>query len=551
MTALRFTSIIGRICLISVALFLTLATVQAASATWSMSPISNDWNTAANWTPNTVPNGPDDVATFGLSHHTGVFVSTDTEVNEVIFNAGASPFTINAAGDQELTVSAVGIINDSGIAQNFVFPTYAGVVLTNNATVGDMIFFTLKGGHGQKNSGGFASFSGNASAGNGTFVLESIETADAYRGGAVGFKGNSSAGNGTFTLQITSFLSFEENASAANGTFIVDGGLIWFGLLSTDTATAGNGLFIINSGGVTFVEGSSAGNATLIANPGSNGGEGGRISFENGAQDGGEARMELFGNGTLDIQFGPNEFVSVGSIEGNGIIFLGKKKLITGTNDLNTFFSGTIQDSADPRFPGSITKVGNGVLTLSGENTYLGRTTIEGGKLVVANQSGSGTGSGSVSVMRGKLGGNGTIAGATTIGTGSGAGAFLAPAAAQATSQPATLTIQSALTFNADATYSCTFKAEQHGDTTRTKTSMVIANGVTINSGATIELVGHITGALSQGVVLTLISNTSSDPISGTFSNLPDGSIVTINGNNLQASYEGGDGNDLTLTVVP
>ena len=156
-----------------------------------------------------------------------------------------------------------------------------------------------------------------------------------------------------------------------------------------------------------------------------------------------------------------------------------------------------------------------------------------------------------MSVTRGKLGGTGIIAGATTIGTGSGTGAFLAPAAAQATSQPATLTIQSALTFNADATYSCTFKAEQHGDTTRTKTSMVIANGVTINSGATIELIGHITGALNQGTVLTLISNTSADPIIGTFSNLPDGSIVTINGNNFQASYSGGDGNDLTLTVVP
>jgi hypothetical protein len=51
-------------------------------------------------------------------------------------------------------------------------------------------------------------------------------------------------------------------------------------------------------------------------------------------------------------------------------------------------------------------------------------------------------------------------------------------------------------------------------------------------------------------MVLTLISNTSADPISGTFSNLPDGSIVTINGNNFQANYEGGDGNDLTLTTV-
>jgi len=79
----------------------------------------------------------------------------------------------------------------------------------------------------------------------------------------------------------------------------------------------------------------------------------------------------------------------------------------------------------------------------------------------------------------------------------------------------------------------------------------VIANGVTINSGATIQLIGKITGVLSQGFVLTLIANTLADPINGTFSNLPDGSIVTINGNNFQASYFGNEGNDLTLTVVP
>ncbi len=48
-----------------------------------------------------------------------------------------------------------------------------------------------------------------------------------------------------------------------------------------------------------------------------------------------------------------------------------------------------------------------------------------------------------------------------------------------------------------------------------------------------------------------MISNTSANPISGTFSNLPEGAIVNVNGNSLQASYEGGDGNDLTLTVVP
>jgi hypothetical protein len=47
------------------------------------------------------------------------------------------------------------------------------------------------------------------------------------------------------------------------------------------------------------------------------------------------------------------------------------------------------------------------------------------------------------------------------------------------------------------------------------------------------------------------VSNAAATPIAGTFANLPDGSMITIKGNNLQASYEGGDGNDLTLTVVP
>jgi hypothetical protein len=43
------------------------------------------------------------------------------------------------------------------------------------------------------------------------------------------------------------------------------------------------------------------------------------------------------------------------------------------------------------------------------------------------------------------------------------------------------------------------------------------------------------------------INDTSAVSINGTFSNLPEGAIVNVNGNNLQASYEGGGGNDLTL----
>jgi len=57
--------------------------------------------------------------------------------------------------------------------------------------------------------------------------------------------------------------------------------------------------------------------------------------------------------------------------------------------------------------------------------------------------------------------------------------------------------------------------------------------------------------ALTPGTTLTVIDNTSTDQISGTFANLPDGSILAIGSNTYQANYEGGDGNDLTLTVVP
>jgi hypothetical protein len=65
------------------------------------------------------------------------------------------------------------------------------------------------------------------------------------------------------------------------------------------------------------------------------------------------------------------------------------------------------------------------------------------------------------------------------------------------------------------------------------------------------SLIRFLDCRLNVGSTFTVISNTAAIPIAGNFANLPGGSIITIHGNNLQASYEGGDGNDLTLTVVP
>ena len=71
------------------------------------------------------------------------------------------------------------------------------------------------------------------------------------------------------------------------------------------------------AGGYTAFSGSStAGYATLIAYGGTNGGYGGRIEFS-GAASGGSAKVQLFGNGALDI-CASDKGVTIGSLELTG-----------------------------------------------------------------------------------------------------------------------------------------------------------------------------------------------------------------------------------------
>jgi hypothetical protein len=72
-----------------------------------------------------------------------------------------------------------------------------------------------------------------------------------------------------------------------------------------------------------------------------------------------------------------------------------------------------------------------------------------------------------------------------------------------------------------------------------------------IDTGAKFSLRPSGNNTLTAGQVFTVVSNTSASPIAGTFHNLANGKIITVNGRNLRASYSSGDGNDLTLTVVP
>src|SRR5207237_8959687 len=89
--------------LLVIALAAGVQSLDAGSATWNLNPTSNDWNTAENWTPQTVPNTEADTATFGRSNIINLTIgewsdgseNTVTRVGELVLAEGASAYTIS------------------------------------------------------------------------------------------------------------------------------------------------------------------------------------------------------------------------------------------------------------------------------------------------------------------------------------------------------------------------------------------------------------------------------------------------------------------------
>lgn len=537
---------------------LVIVNGYAGSATWNLNPTTDQWHDPTNWTPSSVPNGRNDIATFDVSNTIDILIRRNTNLDAIIFNPGASSYMI--ATNRDLNLGGAGVVNNSGVEQDFVILTEVGKIFRNSASAGADVHYSVRSGAGEitnlsfydtatagdaiidNHSGGLPGatlFFDSSTAGNATITVHgggsnggACVFMDSSNAGAatlfcvgannasVQFRGSSSAALSTLSIDARNIVDLDEQSSADRATIILNGG-------------QENGAL----GSTMYCRGTShTSNATLIANSGSNGGQGALIYFDKESR-GDRARVLLASGAVLDIYSHIAPGLSLGSIEGKGRVILGANNLTVGENNLDATFSGKLQDG------GSITKTGTGVLVLSGANIYTGGTTIASGTLLAGNTVGSATGTGAVLVQAGRLSGDGIIAGVVTVGTGTGLTATISPGRDPFT--VGTLTLQSNVTLNSDASYQ--FNLQSDTGTAATTS----ANGITINSNALFAALDIGSSILSPGTSFVVIDNTATAPISGNFSNLPDGGTVTIGSNTFQPNYAGGDGNDLTLTVVP
>lgn len=287
------------------------------------------------------------------------------------------------------------------------------------------------------------------------------------------------------------------------------------------TATVDRGVLLINSTSGDVIPGALViGNATDPVNS--------AAVRENGSANiSAASAITVNASGSLELT---NTSDGVGSIAGSGSIVLNNSTLVAGKNDQSTLFSGIISGT------GSFAKDGNGILTLTGNNTYLGQTMIQDGTLLL-------NGSQPTAIVMA----DGTSSSATLGGTGSiGVTTLTAAKLKPGTDAPGTLSTNN-LTLDAVSSLHLDLNSATSFDALK-------VTGTVALGGCALKLTVAPTFAAALGAPLVVIDNDGTDPISGTFAGLPEGGLIEVGDRAFRISYAGGSGNDVVLfaqNVVP
>ncbi|AWB06612.1 hypothetical protein A6A40_16175 (plasmid) [Azospirillum humicireducens] len=360
------------------------------------------------------------------------------------------------------------------------------------------------------------------------------------------------SGTGTLTLSNT-----------ANGTGMSGGLTVTAGALSVDTDSALSGGTVTLDGGTLRISA-----ATTVDNAIALGSGGGIVEAQSGsiALTGalsGSGALTLSGGGTLTLS-GSNSHSGGTTLTGTGTVVVGSDAAfgtgavtvsgggiaITASRSLSNAIALTLTSTAlsvaagatltlsgTLSGSGALEKTDAGTLILSGTAGFAGATTVTAGTLLV---SGALSDTSGVTVASGAtLGGTGSIAGAVGIAS----GGAIAPGTGAGTA--GTLTLSGGLTIASGGT----LRADINGNTAGSGYDRIAVTGAVDVSGATLSITQGYTPA--QGDRFILVANDGSDAVTGLFSSVAEGALLTVGGTVYRVSYAGDTGNDLVLTVVP
>src|SRR6516165_8482867 len=372
---------------VSLAALATLTPVaHAVDGTWT-GPAAK-WTDGTNWSSN--PDVPDNTATFtNNGAPTSVTISDDASINTIQFTAGAPAFNFTTSGTGiTFDVNGAGIVNNSAFAPsftnndnlNFNSASSAGnaVIINNNgailsfnntSTAGNAIITT--------NNGAVTQFNDNSTGGNAQFITNTGGIVDFSNTAGLAGDGNISAGSiagaGNYYLGSNLLTVGGNNLSTTVSGVISDCGDS--GSDCSNSGATGGGLIKIGTGTLTL-SGANTYTGPTAVNAGTL--QAGAVNAFSSA-----SAFTVASGATLDLA-GFDQ--TIGSLAGAGNVTLGAATLTTNGDGSDTTFSGTISGS------GGLVKVGEGTLTLSGNNSYTGGTLLNEGTLAVGSSTALGTG---------------------------------------------------------------------------------------------------------------------------------------------------------------
>jgi outer membrane autotransporter protein len=359
---------------------------HAVDGTWTGT--GAEWTDGTNWS--STPDVPDDTATFtNNAAPTSVTISNDASINKIQFTSGAPAFDFTTGGTGiTFDINGAGIVNSSAFAPSFinndnlnfnntssagnaVITSNNGAVLSfnNRSTAGNAIITT--------NDGALTQFNDNSTGGNAQFITNAGGIVDFSNtsgpNGDSNISAGSIAGAGNYYLGSNLLTVGGNNLSTTVSGVISDCGDS--GSDCSNAGATGGGLIKIGTGTLTL-SGANTYTGPTMVNAGTL--QAGAVSAFSSA-----SAFTVASGATLDLA-GFNQ--TIGSLAGAGSVALGAATLTTNGDGSDTTFSGTITGS------GRLVKVGEGALTLSGNNSYQGGTIVSEGTLAVGSSRAVGTG---------------------------------------------------------------------------------------------------------------------------------------------------------------